>query len=758
MTELSSLTRNMSFCPGVTNYILVRFKRHPRRRGVKVASSPAFHQGNPAEFPVGRRVLSGGGGGGGGFCSRRTACGRHFESQLTGVSNPILLLYLRHAIRENSFQYGNACFRQRVISVPSKSRISIECGHMNVSVPCMEVSRVFFPARFVRQSCLRTRTTMSRVASCLIRGIELNCHPRRETIVTRFSRSVKVLLTNGLCEEAHSNQPSSSVVPSPGVAGQKNRNRNARLADFGSAGGSSKLRSRTRWCSRSDYSPPTSATLGSITVGAAPGFPRDLLFREFEHSKRVSYKVDSSSLTTCLITSTSGCRGGVVVRLLASHLGDLSRVTPRFSHVGIVPDDDAGRWRSPVSPALAFRRCSVLASLRPRRPSRPRCLGAPKSLHSTSTRKVFIGHAVFPSANCPNVTLRRYRMFKGDCVAARPRSRSEGAIRATLTRTPSASSLLHARRAVFPSKYVVGPRGGQGTPASFPADVDTVRTVSAALLVVGGRGWGGGGDGRGRPEPTIGARKCDLQLPVPPSGCQPAGSLAAKMLAILSPRSSPFHHLHHSNQSQHTASVFTRPRLSPPPRRGKGLNLVQFLNHPLSPFCLPSFQPPSPPGPLPNDASTNGKTKQTPHDCVSSSPHHYYSLSCRHTFPDGMTRGISPRVSRPTCYRLPPLPRRIAWRGICHIHGSLNSQHYRRLHIKAPVYAVSGGEGWLFSAFEAERRRSDKDDIATCIKCAITAKRKAQNWRAVFLVAMLVPTRFSAAILLFYWGKVCRKI
>ncbi|KAJ8878596.1 hypothetical protein PR048_019177 [Dryococelus australis] len=34
---------------------------------------------------------------------------------------------------------------------------------------------------------------------------------------------------------------------------------------------------------------------------------------------------------------------------------------------------------------------------------------------------------------------------------AGPRSRSEGAIRATLTRTPSASSLLRARRAVFPS-------------------------------------------------------------------------------------------------------------------------------------------------------------------------------------------------------------------------------------------------------------------------------------------------------------------
>ncbi|KAJ8877318.1 hypothetical protein PR048_021772 [Dryococelus australis] len=34
------------------------------------------------------------------------------------------------------------------------------------------------------------------------------------------------------------------------------------------------------------------------------------------------------------------------------------RVTPGFSHVGIVPDDDAGR--SPVSPALLFQRCSIL--------------------------------------------------------------------------------------------------------------------------------------------------------------------------------------------------------------------------------------------------------------------------------------------------------------------------------------------------------------------------------------------------------------
>ncbi|KAJ8868717.1 hypothetical protein PR048_030256 [Dryococelus australis] len=39
-----------------------------------------------------------------------------------------------------------------------------------------------------------------------------------------------------------------------------------------------------------------------------------------------------------------------------------------------------------------------------------------------------------------------------DYVDVRPRSRSEGAIRATLTRTPSASLLLSARRAVFPPR------------------------------------------------------------------------------------------------------------------------------------------------------------------------------------------------------------------------------------------------------------------------------------------------------------------
>ncbi|KAJ8896225.1 hypothetical protein PR048_001568, partial [Dryococelus australis] len=76
-------------------------------------------------------------------------------------------------------------------------------------------------------------------------------------------------------------------------------------------------------------------------------------------------------------------RGGVVVRLLASRVGEQGsipgHIAPRFSHVGVVSDDAAGRrgffFRvSPVSSALAFQRCSIITSLRPHRLSRPRWL------------------------------------------------------------------------------------------------------------------------------------------------------------------------------------------------------------------------------------------------------------------------------------------------------------------------------------------------------------------------------------------------
>ncbi|KAJ8895043.1 hypothetical protein PR048_000367 [Dryococelus australis] len=73
-------------------------------------------------------------------------------------------------------------------------------------------------------------------------------------------------------------------------------------------------------------------------------------------------------------------RGGLVVRLLASHLTEPGlipdKVAPRFSHVRILPDYTVGRRvfsGSPVSPALSFRFYYILTSLHPHRLSRFRC-------------------------------------------------------------------------------------------------------------------------------------------------------------------------------------------------------------------------------------------------------------------------------------------------------------------------------------------------------------------------------------------------
>ncbi|KAJ8874949.1 hypothetical protein PR048_022839 [Dryococelus australis] len=72
-------------------------------------------------------------------------------------------------------------------------------------------------------------------------------------------------------------------------------------------------------------------------------------------------------------------RSGVVVRLLASHLGEPGSIpdgaAPGFSHAGIVPDDAAGRWV--FSGIFHFPHPFISAllhtSLRSRRLSRPRC-------------------------------------------------------------------------------------------------------------------------------------------------------------------------------------------------------------------------------------------------------------------------------------------------------------------------------------------------------------------------------------------------
>ncbi|KAJ8881597.1 hypothetical protein PR048_018083 [Dryococelus australis] len=83
-----------------------------------------------------------------------------------------------------------------------------------------------------------------------------------------------------------------------------------------------------------------------------------------------------------LVTSHDRCRGcgGVTVRLLGEPDYNPAEIAPKFPHVEIVPDDTAC-WSasflgflSPVSPALAFRRCSILTSFHPHRLSRPRWL------------------------------------------------------------------------------------------------------------------------------------------------------------------------------------------------------------------------------------------------------------------------------------------------------------------------------------------------------------------------------------------------
>ncbi|KAJ8881074.1 hypothetical protein PR048_017547 [Dryococelus australis] len=77
------------------------------------------------------------------------------------------------------------------------------------------------------------------------------------------------------------------------------------------------------------------------------------------------------AFSSLLFTLCGGGRSGLMVRLLASHQGELGLipggVAPGFSRVGIVSDDAAGRRvfsGMSCSPALVFLRCSILVSLR----------------------------------------------------------------------------------------------------------------------------------------------------------------------------------------------------------------------------------------------------------------------------------------------------------------------------------------------------------------------------------------------------------
>ncbi|KAJ8872808.1 hypothetical protein PR048_026424 [Dryococelus australis] len=78
-----------------------------------------------------------------------------------------------------------------------------------------------------------------------------------------------------------------------------------------------------------------------------------------------------------------------MVRILASHQGGPGSI-PGFSHVGIVPDDAGFSRVSTVSPALAFRHCSILTLLHPHRLLRPRRQEPPKSLHSLLSKDKYL--------------------------------------------------------------------------------------------------------------------------------------------------------------------------------------------------------------------------------------------------------------------------------------------------------------------------------------------------------------------------------
>ncbi|KAJ8897649.1 hypothetical protein PR048_002998, partial [Dryococelus australis] len=91
-----------------------------------------------------------------------------------------------------------------------------------------------------------------------------------------------------------------------------------------------------------------------------------------QHSASVCIECErlSADFLHIIIIGYSRGRGGVVVRLLASHLGEQGSITsgvvPGFLCVVIVLDGSAGRrfsWGSPVFPVLAFRRCSILTSI-----------------------------------------------------------------------------------------------------------------------------------------------------------------------------------------------------------------------------------------------------------------------------------------------------------------------------------------------------------------------------------------------------------
>ncbi|KAJ8880462.1 hypothetical protein PR048_016932 [Dryococelus australis] len=91
-----------------------------------------------------------------------------------------------------------------------------------------------------------------------------------------------------------------------------------------------------------------------------------------------------------------------------------------------------------------------------------------------------------PAQYCKHDTTLKTKQPSG-MEPPRPRSRSEGAIRATLTRTPSVSSLLRARRAVFPPKGGGWRRKGGCLPYPLRRSVGRERVLEKRLVIQIGR-------------------------------------------------------------------------------------------------------------------------------------------------------------------------------------------------------------------------------------------------------------------------------
>ncbi|KAJ8865953.1 hypothetical protein PR048_033477 [Dryococelus australis] len=102
---------------------------------------------------------------------------------------------------------------------------------------------------------------------------------------------------------------------------------------------------------------------------ALTGVRLDYSIYTFIDSSVIGIACDQCFQDVTYIRNTISEQGGggiaLVVRLLASHLGEPGSIprayATRFSHVGIKPDDAAGRrvfWGCPISPAVSFRCCS----------------------------------------------------------------------------------------------------------------------------------------------------------------------------------------------------------------------------------------------------------------------------------------------------------------------------------------------------------------------------------------------------------------